>query len=139
MRSRNALLLTALTEAVDALPGQQDRGATFVHVLGISERTRARFNVGPFPVSGYADTVLSFATPALGPAIGPSLRAVFDAGDWDRSVVVNAPGQSEAAASPHYSDHSAPWAAHEYVPLVFSPAAVDAQTASVLSLVPAGK
>jgi penicillin amidase len=136
VRSRDALLVAALTEAVDASAIAEDDELTFVHVLGISERTRGHFNVGPFPVSGYPDTVLSFSTPAFGPAIGPSFRAVMDAGDWDRSVAVNAPGQSEAAASPHAADLSALWAADDYFPLAFSEPAIKAATASVLTLVP---
>jgi penicillin amidase len=135
--SRDALLLAALTEAVGALPRERSEGVSFVHAFGISPRTRARFNLGPFLMPGDAETVLSISAPAFGPHIGPSFRAVMDAENWDRSVVTNAPGQSEAAASPHFSDLATIWAEHGYVPLAFSEAAVAAQTVSVLTLVPA--
>jgi penicillin amidase len=57
--------------------------------------------------------------------VGASFRVVMDVGDWDRSRVVNTPGQSGNPLSPHYDDLAPLWARGEYVPLLYSRAAVD--------------
>src|SRR4029078_7369433 len=62
--------------------------------------------------------------------------AVFDAGDWDRSVAQNAPGQSGHPGSAHFRDLAALWAAGQYFPLVFSDDAVQREAESTLTLVP---
>jgi penicillin G amidase len=92
----------------------------FAHPLAITSAARARFDVGPL----------------ARPERDQQLRAHFVARDWDRSRAVNAPGQSESPDSPHFADMAALWSAGDTAPLVFSDAAVDANTASVLTLVP---
>jgi penicillin G amidase len=104
---------------------------TFAHPLAVFEAARRRFNVGPFERPGYANTVL-----ATTDRTGPSFRAVFDVANWDRSMVINPPGQSGSPASIHYDDHAAPWAAGEYVPLVFSEPQVRGAAAETLTLQP---
>ena len=68
--------------------------------------------------------------------IGASFSEIVDVSNWDRSVVTNAPGQSGSPRSAHFSDLAKPWAAGEYFPLVFSDAAVQANTESTLILQP---
>ena len=138
-QARDRLLAAALGEAVDRAAGSVRDTVTFAHSLGISERTRGRFDVGPFPMPGYAETVLSFSYPSAGPQVGPSFRAILDPEDWDRSVVINAPGQSEATGSRHFEDLAKLWAGEQYVPLPFSDAAVQANAASTLLLIPSGQ
>jgi len=60
----------------------------------------------------------------------------MDTGDWDRSVVINAPGQSESPRSIHFRDLADKWAAGEYVPLPFSDEAVQKAAAATLTLRP---
>jgi penicillin amidase len=145
--ARDELLLTALGAAVDELRGSAGRGAgqtpwgrvhaaTFVHPLGITGRAGLRFNVGPFAVPGYAETV--FSMPVAGPdrSVGASFRVIIDLGDWDRSVATNAPGQSGSPGSPHFRDLAPLWAAGEYIPLSFGDRAVQASAESTLTLVP---
>jgi penicillin amidase len=143
--SRDRLLLEALAAAVDELrgAGSNERPAwgrahtvTFAHPLGISARPARRFNVGPFAAGGYSETVLSISSPVSGRSIGPSFRAIFDLGDWDRSLAMNAPGQSESPGSPHFGDLAAGWAAGQYFPLAFSDRAVQANAQNTLMLVP---
>jgi penicillin amidase len=69
-------------------------------------------------------------------SVGASFRAVFDAGDWDRSVAQNAPGQSGNPGSAHFRDLAALWAAGQYFPLAFSDDAVQREAESTLTLVP---
>lgn len=113
-----------LADALSSLAGQVGqvgqagqagrRTVTFEHPLAVFEPARRRFNVGPFALPGAADT--AFATDGRA---GSVFRAIFDVSDWNRSVVVNAPGQSGSPASPHYDDMAAPWATGGYVPLLF--------------------
>lgn len=146
--ARDRLLVDALAGAVDDLrqggQGETSRKwerrhrATFRHPLGTSPTASARFNIGPFPVPGYRDTLMSTDGRQTEVTRGPSFAAVYDVHDWDRSAVLNAPGQSGSPASPHFGDLAARWAAGEYFPMVFSDAAVKAKTESTLTLLPPG-
>jgi penicillin amidase len=49
---------------------------------------------------------------------------VIDVGNWDNSRCINAPGQSGDPRSPHYADLAPLWAAGEYVPMLYSKAAI---------------
>jgi penicillin amidase len=136
--ARDALLIDALEAAVEEGGGRADtlawgvaHTATFTHTLAVEERSRLRFNVGPFPAPGYADTVFAATQTA-----GPALQLIFDVGDWDRSVAASAPGQSEWPDSPHFADLAKAWAAAEYVPLPFTEPAVRSAAASTLTLRP---
>jgi penicillin amidase len=144
-KSRDGLILEALAAAADDLRGKSSNErlawgrvhtVTFAHPLGISDRPARRFNVGPFAASGYSETVLSISSPGSGRSIGPSFRAIFDLGDWDRSLAMNAPGQSGSPGSPHFGDLAAGWAAGQYFPFAFSDRAVQANAQNTLMLVP---
>ena len=145
-RARDRLLMDALAAAMDDLrqAGPDEAGwtwglrhrATFQHPLGVSSAASPRFNVGPFPVPGYRDTLMSTDGRQMEVTRGPSFAAVYDVHDWDRSAVLNAPGQSGSPASLHFGDLAGRWAAGEYFPLVFSDAAVKANTESTLTLLP---
>jgi penicillin amidase len=143
--SRDRLLMDALTSAVDQVRNRSGNGdsswgrfnaVTFVHPFGTSERSRRRFNIGPAAMNGYEETVMSISGPTSDRWTGPSFRAVFDLGDWDRSVAMNAPGQSAAPGTPHFGDLANSWAAGEYFPLAFSPEAVQREAQSTLTLAP---
>jgi penicillin amidase len=132
--SRDRFLLEALG---DALGTERDSTMSFLHPLGVSDRARRRFNIGPFSLAGYPGTVQATTPLGGGRVIGPGLRMVMDLGDWDRSLAALAPGQSGTPASPHYRDLAEPWSRGEYFPLAFSDAAVVAHSANSLTLVPA--
>jgi penicillin amidase len=94
--------------------------------------------VGPVPKGGSGATVMA-ATYRMSDfrlISGASFRMVVDVGDWDNSRAINAPGQSGDPRSPHYGDLAPLWGAGEYVPLLYSAAAVDAAAALVIRLVP---
>jgi penicillin amidase len=137
-KARDALLVEALTAVVKEVGEDRQARAwgrthvvTFAHPLAVTDRARERFNVGPFPIPGYPETIL-----AASAAIGPSLRVVFDVSNWDRSVATNAPGQSGSPASAHFADLAALWARGEYFSLPFSTDAVRSSAESTLTLVP---
>jgi penicillin amidase len=97
--------------------------AMFAHPLAITDAARARFDVGPL----------------VRPSQDQQFRAQFTPRDWDQSTIINAPGQSESPDSAHFADLALRWSAGEMVPLVFSDAAVQANSESVLMLVPKRK
>jgi penicillin amidase len=145
-KARDALLLDALAVTVDrvrAMAGAQPEptwgrlhAVTFKHPLALTEAARRLFDVGPFDRPGYAETVMATYTRSS-VSIGASFSEIVDVSNWDRSAVINAPGQSGSPRSAHFSDLARPWAAGEYFPLAFSDAAVQANAESTLVLTPA--
>lgn len=95
-------------------------------------------DVGPLPKGGSGSTVMnaSYRPGDFRVTAGASFRMVLDVGAWDNSRAINAPGQSGDPQSPHYADLAPRWAAGEYVPLLYSRAAVDAAAEHVITLVP---
>ncbi|MBY9065075.1 penicillin acylase family protein [Sphingomonas yunnanensis] len=75
--------------------------------------------------------------PDWGTRGGASYLQVIDVGDWDRSLMLNLPGQSTAPTSPHHRDQYAPWVAGRMLPMLFGRVAVDAQAATRRTLLPA--
>ncbi|TXC71034.1 penicillin acylase family protein [Sphingomonas ginsenosidivorax] len=67
---------------------------------------------------------------------GASYLQVIDVGAWDKSLMLNLPGQSNDPRSPHYRDQYAPWIAGRMHPMLFSRAAVDANVAERTALDP---
>ena len=144
--ARDAMLGSTLAEAVDDVARRSGSGTkaawgmfnavTFHHRLAITERARPRFNIGPFPASGYADTLLSISG-RIDRFVGPSFQMIASLADWDGTLVSLAPGQSEWPASPHFGDLAKLWAEGAYFPLAFSDALVRANAEATLTLVPA--
>jgi penicillin amidase len=119
LQRQRTIIGDALAEAV-----REDTAAApivFAHPLGITDAARQRFNVGPL------------APPT---ARAPAFALTSDWRDWDRSTAINAPGQSGAPASNHFSDLARRWASAQPIPLPFSSAAVESAAAETLTLVP---
>ena len=68
---------------------------------------------------------------------GASWRMVLDVGNWDAARMTNAPGQSGDARSPFYNSLLKGWADDDSFPLLYSRAAVEANTLLRIQLVPA--
>ena len=145
-QASGAVLLDALASAVDRMKTQvaADNRAPawgalhrvlFKHPLALTQAARRLYNVGPFEQGGYAGTVMASFTRSNVDA-GASFRQIADVADWDRSVVTNAPGQSEWPRSPHFADLAKLWAAGEYFPLAYSDRSVLAHTETTLMLTP---
>lgn len=96
------------------------------------------FTVGPFAMGGDSSTPMNTSPRVADWRItsGASVRLVMDVGDWDKSLCINTPGQSGDPASPHFDDLAALWAKGDYVPLLFSPEAVEAAAETLIDLVP---
>ena len=142
--ARDRLLLAALVTAVDRLKAASAERLsswgslhtlTFRHPLAISQAARRRFNVGPFELAGYGETVMSTFPPREVTG-GASFKQIVDLANWDRSIWTNAPGQSGAPGSRHFADLAGSWATGEYFPMPFSDAAVEAAGETTLTLTP---
>jgi penicillin amidase len=95
--------------------------------------------VGPLPRGGSGDTVGSTGYyDGFDQRSGASFRMVVDVGDWDRSVAMNAPGQSGVPTSPHHADLFERWAADEAFPLLYTRAAVEEHLSERFVLRPPG-
>jgi penicillin amidase len=138
-RTRNALLGSVLIEVARRESGPAFLPAPgevlFAHPLALTPDTRERFNVGPFHVPGGA-TVASLSGSSPDRMVGPSLRFVFDLRDWDQSIAILAPGQSEYPDSPHFADLAASWSRGEYFRFAYSRPAVTAAALNILRMVP---
>jgi penicillin amidase len=69
-------------------------------------------------------------------ADGASYREILDVSDWDRSQVINVPGQSGQPGSPYYGNLLTMWADNGYFPLAFTAKAVAAAASHRLTLRP---
>jgi penicillin amidase len=147
--ARDALLIQTLARARAELaaergadPRQWTWGAihtmTFRHVLDGTPATAALLDRGPMRRSGDGEVVqaTSFGSRSFDQTAGASYREIFDLNDWDRSVGINAPGQSGQPQSKHYDDLLPLWLTARYFPLSYSKSAVDAVTVDTLYLTP---
>lgn len=72
------------------------------------------FDIGPAPMSGSLTTVKQTSM-----RLGPSMRMSVDLGDWERSLLNVAIGQSGHALSQHYRDQWGPYYAGRGLPMRF--------------------
>ncbi len=149
--ARDQLLLASLGAALGELKTLQGpdmatwtwgrlHHAMFEPAVGVlaDSTLRNQMSMGPLELPGSASspraaTYRTFDFAAIG---GASVRMVLDAGQWDNSVIINTPGQSGDPFSPHYRDLFPLWAAGDYVPLLYSRAAVEREAESVITLTP---
>ena len=123
---------TRLRAAVEALTKSQgaDRSQWRwgrMHTRSFSHPFVPAFNLRTVERSGGAGTVA---------ADGASYREIFDVANWDRSLVINTPGQSGQPGSRFYGNLLQDWAANKYFTLAFSKSAVDQAAAHRLRLEP---
>lgn len=147
---RDAMLVETLSAAVatcrtlmgddmDSWAWGRIHVARFEHAVGaVLGETSETFDVGPLPIGGSESTPMNaaFRPDDFRLVSGASFRMVLDVGDWDRSVCINTPGQSGDPRSPHYADLAPVWAAGDYVPMLYSRAAVDEAAVRTIVLRP---
>ncbi len=97
------------------------------------------YDVGPLDKGGNSTSIMlaHYEAANYRVTVGASVRMVVDVGAWDNSVWINAPGQSGIPGDPHYDDLAAIWARGDYVPMLYSEAAVDAATKRRITCLPA--
>ena len=121
-----------LKSAIDSLTKSQgpDRAQWRwgrMHTRSFPHPFIAAFDLPTVERSGGAGTVA---------ADGASYREIFDVADWDRSLVINTPGQSGQPGSKFYGNLLQDWADNKYFNLAFSRSAVDKAAAHKLTLRP---
>jgi len=148
LAARNQLLADTLRSARDELtrllgpdPQQWQWGklhvVNFHHALDQQPGAKNLFDLGPVARPGDEYTVNATGMgDSWEQRSGASYRQIIDLGDWDRSRVINTPGQSGQPGSPHYSDLLSLWDAGRYIPLLYSRKAVEGETTDRLTLEP---
>jgi penicillin amidase len=96
-----------------------------MHTRSFSHAFVPAFNLSAVERSGGAGTVA---------ADGATYREIFDVANWDRSLVINTPGQSGQPGSKYYGNLLREWADEKYFPLAFTREAVEKGTAHRLTL-----
>ena len=107
--------------------------ARFPHPLSAAPLIGAQFTVPPTPQNGTGGVV--GATVNVGAAV--SMRLIADPGDWDKTQMQIALGESGWPKSPHWSDQLAEWRAVTPREFPFTAAAVAKATKGTLVLEPA--
>ncbi|HZR77222.1 penicillin acylase family protein [Bradyrhizobium sp.] len=114
--------------------------AMFDHALEplTDKATASQLSVGPLAFGGAANVprAATYRRSDYHLTAGASFRMVLDVGNWDASRAINTPGQSGDPFSGHYRDLAPLWASGQYVPLLYSRAAVEAAMAEVITLTP---
>ena len=148
--ARNQIMLAALDDALAELRQKYGDDSSkwvwgdihremFEHPL-LADSTKDVFNIDPVRRGGDAYTVQATSSPTetdSNQEHGASAMFVLDVKDWDRSVALNAPGNSATPGDPHYSDLAPMWGDGKYFPLAFSKAKVEEVTKDRLTLYPA--
>lgn len=131
--ARQPILEKSLRQTIAKLT--TDQGADWstwrwgrMHTRAFAHPVSDQFNLPTVERGGGAGTVA---------ADGASYREIMDVSDWDRSLVINVPGQSGQPESPFYGNLLRMWADNEYFPLAYSRKAVDDKAAHRLTLKPA--
>jgi penicillin G amidase len=114
--------------------------AKFDHALMplADKATASQLSVGPLAYGGAGNVprAATYRRSDYRLIAGASFRMVLDVGAWDASRAINSPGQSGDPFSGHYRDLAPLWATGQYVPLLYSRAAVEAATAEAITLTP---
>jgi penicillin amidase len=113
---------------------------TAPHALALRKPLDEVFDNGPYPIGGDTDTVCQTGfmpdAPYHPDACAPSYREIVDLGDLDRTVHIAPPGNSGLLGDPHYSDLLPLWLKGEYLPALWSRAAVERAAVARLALRP---
>src|SRR5919202_1054502 len=114
--------------------------AQFDHALAplADSATKAQMSVGRLAMGGaaYSPRAATYRPSDFRVVAGASFRMVLDVGNWDQSVTINTPGQSGSPYGPHYRDLAPLWASGDYVPLLYSRAAVERAASDLIQLTP---
>lgn len=103
--------------------------------LILSPEQKKALNPGPVARGGNSHT--PNATGSLDrQGHGASFRFIADLSDWDKTLMINTPGQSADPRSQYYSNLFALWAEDGYFPAYFSREKIESVTDSLTTLLP---
>jgi penicillin amidase len=151
-KGRDAFLAETLEQAVKELTtkygslqnwtyGQANfKHTTITHPLNniLSAELKAQYNVGPLPRGGNSHTPNSTGG-SDNQTSGASFRIIADVSDWDRTLMINTPGQSADPKSRYYKNLFELWANDRYFPAYFSKEKIKGVTKEQTTLTPAAK
>ena len=110
--------------------------AEFKHPLSTDDATRFVFDLKTVARGGDGNTVNATSGAKFIQRSGASFREILDLSDWDNSVAINVPGQSGQPGSRFYDNLRENLGNGEYLPLLFSRAAIEKRVAYRLTLRP---
>ena len=134
MKGRDAFLLNALEEAIQALTlklgpdqsawhyGQLNYKHVYIkHPLSDAAKPalRARLDVGPAIRGGNSYTVNNTGS-ADNQTHGASFKMIVDTGNWDHTLGTNSPGQGGNPDDKHYKNLFDIWVNNQYFPVLYS-------------------
>jgi penicillin G amidase len=111
---------TALTHPLNAL---------------LPDSLKEKYNLGPLPRGGNSHTPNATGSTDR-QAHGASFRLITDVSDWDKTLMINSPGQSADPKSKYYNNLYELWANDGYFPAYFSRPKIEGSTDSRLMLKP---
>ncbi|MDP1843062.1 MAG: penicillin acylase family protein, partial [Sediminibacterium sp.] len=97
-----------------------------------------KFNIGPLPRGGSGSTPGSTGN-ADNQLSGASFRLLVDTENWDKTLMINTPGQSGNPNSPYYKNLFELWATDQYFPSYYSKEKIKSVTKESLLMVPQKK
>lgn len=97
-----------------------------------------KFNIGPLPRGGSGSTPGSTGN-ADNQLSGASFRLLVDTENWDKTLMINTPGQSGNPNSPYYKNLFELWATDQYFPSYYSKEKIKSVTKESMLMVPQKK
>lgn len=98
-------------------------------------RLKEKFSLGPLPRGGNSYTPNSTGSTDL-QISGASFRIIADLEDWDKTVMINTPGQSSDPNSKYYDNLFQLWATDQYFPAYFSRHKIESSADMITTLKP---
>ena len=150
LQSRNDLLLLAFKKSVQNLQkklGTNKEGwvygqANYKHILLehplshlVNGNLKPLLNIGPLPRGGNGQTPGSTGG-TDNQMSGASFRILIDTKDWDKTLLINSPGQSGDPKSPFYKNLFETWANDQYFPAYYTKKNILGMKASQTLLLP---
>lgn len=147
---RDQLLINALEKAVNALnkklgSNMEDwvygqikyKHIQLTHPLNalLSNERKNQMNTGIFPRGGNGQTPGSTGS-TDNQGSGASFRLLVDTKDWDKTQMINSPGQSGNPTSPYYKNLFETWAKDQFFPAYFSKEKIMSNTKEQITFTP---
>lgn len=152
-RNRDAFLVITLQQAIEELSkrfgpstdawvyGQSGyKHTSFTHPLDalLTKEEKAVYNLAPLPRGGNSHTPNS--TGGLDrQGSGASFRIITDLEDWNKTLMINTPGQSSDPAGKYYKNLYETWAKDQYFPAYYSREKIQANADEHTILKPASR
>ncbi len=102
----------------------------------VNDSLRKKIDLGVMPRGGNSFTPNSTGNND-NQTSGATFKFITDVSDWDKTLMINSPGQSEDSESPYYGNLFELWAKNEYFPSYYSREKIEEVTEEKIRLAPA--